>query len=62
MGRRRAHATYHASHQTDVTTGLVFAMELTPLIEDATMDIAAYAQGFIERFAQDIGQRIASVS
>lgn len=62
MGRRRAHATYHASHQTDVAAGLVFAMNLTPLIEDVNLDIAAYAQAFIERFAQDVGQRIASVT
>jgi LmbE family N-acetylglucosaminyl deacetylase len=58
MGRRRAHATYHASHATDVTTGLVFAMDLTPLIEDVTLDITAYVQAFINRFAQDVGQRI----
>ena len=62
MGRRRAHATYHASHQTDVTTGLVYAMDLTPLIEDVRLDIAAYTRSFIERFGQDVGQRIASVS
>jgi LmbE family N-acetylglucosaminyl deacetylase len=58
MGRRRAHATYHASHQTDVTTGLTFAMDLTPLIENITLDISAYVQDFIHRFAQDVRQRI----
>ncbi|HOJ22754.1 MAG TPA: PIG-L family deacetylase, partial [Armatimonadota bacterium] len=31
LGRRRAHATYHASHGTDDTTQLNFAMDLTPL-------------------------------
>ena len=58
MGRRRAHATYHASHETDVTTGLTFAMDLTPLIEDATKDISAYIQTCVNRFAQDVSQRI----
>ena len=33
-GRRRAHATYHESHGRDVATGLTFAMDLTPLIQD----------------------------
>lgn len=58
MGRRRAHATYHASHATDITTGLVFAMDLTPLIENPEMNIPAYAQSFIESFAQDVQKRI----
>jgi len=58
MGRRRAHATYYASHATDISTGLVFAMDLTPLIENPEMDIPAYAQSFIENFAQDVQKRI----
>lgn len=59
MGRRRAHATYHASHGTDLTTGQNFAMDLTPLVMDETMDFTAYAMGFIERFAQEVRERIA---
>ncbi|GIK42993.1 MAG: hypothetical protein BroJett011_68260 [Chloroflexota bacterium] len=58
LGRRRAHATYHASHETDVTTGLTFAMDLTPLIQNTALDISAYVQNFIHRFAEDIKQRI----
>ncbi len=60
MGRRRAHATYHASHATDVATGLTFAMDLTPLIADPALAIADYVQAFIDRFAQDVRQRVAS--
>ena len=62
LGRRRAHATYFASHHTDVCTGLTFAMDLTPLIKDDVRDIAAYAQTYIERFAQDVRQRIEAVT
>jgi LmbE family N-acetylglucosaminyl deacetylase len=58
MGRRRAHATYHASHATDVTTGINFAMDLTPLIEDAELDVADFAQEMIRRFASDVAVRI----
>ncbi|MBE7467971.1 MAG: PIG-L family deacetylase [Anaerolineales bacterium] len=58
MGRRRAHATYHTSHQTDLTTGLTFAMDLTPLIEDVSLDITAYVEVYLNRFAQDVVQRI----
>ena len=59
MGRRRAHATYYASHDTDVATGLVFAMDLTPLIRDPVRDIQDYIQEFIARFAQEVRDRLA---
>lgn len=62
MGRRRAHATYHASHGTDVSTGLTFAMDLTPLIQDDTLDPLEYATGFITRFAEDVKARIGKLS
>lgn len=58
MGRRRAHATYFASHDTDVTTALNFGMDLTPLVENPERDVAEYVQEFIERFAQDVTRRL----
>ncbi len=60
MGRRRAHATYHESHATDVTTGMNFAMDLMPLIHDPDQDVVAYVQAYIQRFADDVRQRIES--
>jgi LmbE family N-acetylglucosaminyl deacetylase len=61
MGRRRAHATYYESHAADVTTGLTFGMDLTPLIQDPSKDILGYVQEYIDRFAQDVRERISSV-
>ena len=61
MGRRRANATYHASHATDVTSGLAFAMDLTPLVEDSDQDIQAYVQAYIDRFQRDVQDRLSSV-
>lgn len=61
MGRRRAHATYHASHATDKTTGLNFGQDLTPLIEDDMMDPVAFADRLVQRFAEDVKQRITKV-
>jgi LmbE family N-acetylglucosaminyl deacetylase len=58
MGRRKAHATYFASHGTDATTGLSFGMDLTPLIADLARDPGSYAQEFIRRFAQDVAERV----
>lgn len=58
MGRRRANATYHASHDTDASSGLVFAMDLTPLIDGSEDDIVAYVRSYIERFSSDVYDRI----
>ncbi len=58
MGRRRANATYYASHETDVATHTIYAMDLTPLVEDPTLDVQAYVVGFIERLADDVAARI----
>jgi LmbE family N-acetylglucosaminyl deacetylase len=58
MGRRKAHATYFASHGTDTTTGLSFGMDLTPLIADPPMAPDAFVQEFIQRFAQEVTDRV----
>jgi LmbE family N-acetylglucosaminyl deacetylase len=58
QGRRRAHATYHASHGTDVATSLSYAMDLTPLLTDPKLDPWAYVSGFVARFASDVEERI----
>ena len=57
-GRRRANATYFASHATDVATSVNFGIDLTPLIEDDQLDPARYIQGFIDRFAQEVSGRL----
>ena len=57
-GRRVAHATYHASHATDGESALNFAMDLTPLIDDPTLPIAAYVLSFVDRFRADVARRL----
>ena len=58
MGRRRANATYFESHGVDITTGLSYAMDMTPLMNDASKSPADFVQEFIQRFAQDVAERI----
>jgi len=58
MGRRRANATYFESHGVDLTTGLSYAMDMTPLMNDAGRDPGDYIQEFIQHFAQDVSARI----
>ena len=58
MGRRRANATYYASHATDRSDLMAFAMNLTPLIEEDDLDVEAYVRAHIERFARDVSGRL----
>jgi len=58
IGRRRAHATYFASHGVDDTNQLSFAMNLTPLIEDPSLDIRGFVQDHIRRFSEEVMARI----
>jgi LmbE family N-acetylglucosaminyl deacetylase len=58
MGRRRANATYFASHGTDIATGMAFAMDLTPLIRNPDLDIITFLSGFTVRFVDEITDRL----
>lgn len=62
QGRRLAHATYYASHGTDEESALNFAMDLTPLVDDPELPIAAYIVGFIDRLRADVEQRVSKLS
>lgn len=58
MGRRLANATYSESHAVDKASAVGFAMDLTPLIENDDLDITTYVTDYIERFKQDVKDRI----
>ena len=58
LGRRLANATFSESHFVDKTNAVSLAMDLTPLIEDDTLDISAYVLDYIERFKKDVQNRI----
>ncbi len=61
MGRRRANATYFQSHGVDEAAGMSYGMDLTPLIHDPRKEILAYVQEHVNRFAQDITDRLGRV-
>jgi len=58
MGRRSANATFFLSHATDRAKMLSFAMDLTPLALDDTLDVAAYVGGFIDSFRSDVVEKL----
>jgi LmbE family N-acetylglucosaminyl deacetylase len=58
MGRRRANATFYASHGTDLTTGMSFAIDLAPLVKDPDLDVAAYVLAYIDRFRESVAAQL----
>ena len=60
LGRRRANATFFESHGVDQSNALAFAMDLTPLAHDDTLDIVDYVTGFIDRFRADVAAKLRS--
>lgn len=58
MGRRRANATYFESHGVDLTTGLSYGMEMTPLIKETSIDPCNFAEKLIQSFTQDVTDRL----
>ncbi len=58
MGRRRANATFFESHGVDQSDSLAFAMDLTPLVQDDSLDVVDYVTGFIDRFRADVVSKL----
>ncbi len=57
-GRRLAHATFSESHSVDTARALIYAMDLTPLITQATADPAELVGAHISRMADEVSERI----
>ena len=58
LGRRTANATFSNAHSTDKESAMQWAMDLTPLIRDETLDPLAYTLGFVDRLKADVAARI----
>lgn len=60
-GRRKANATYSESHAGDRHTGLIWGLDLTPLLDERT-DPAAHVRELIRRFEAEVDERIRRLS
>jgi LmbE family N-acetylglucosaminyl deacetylase len=58
LGRRAANATFHASHTVDGAKGVTWAMDLTPLVQDETLDPLAFTLACVDRLRADIAARL----
>lgn len=61
LGRRTANATFFASHSTDKATGLIFGMDMTPLLKNKDLDPADYVKTFLEEFHESVVGSIAAL-
>ncbi len=58
VGRRRANAVYFQSHQTDEAEQIWFAMDLTPLVMDKTLDVGRFVLGHVDKFRKSVEDKI----
>ena len=58
LGRRTANATFSNAHSTDQESAMQWAMDLTPLSQDDSLDPIAYTVGFIDRLKADVTSRL----
>jgi LmbE family N-acetylglucosaminyl deacetylase len=57
-GRWLANATFHRSHEVDASPALAFAIDLTPLIEDPSLDVIEFTVAHLRRTAADVADRL----
>ena len=58
LGRRTANATFSNAHSTDQESAMQWAMDLTPLVQDDSLDPVDYTVGFIDRLKADVTARL----
>jgi len=58
LGRRLANATFHTSHATDRFSGITWAMDLTPLVQDASLSVREYTLAYVDRLRSDVAARM----
>jgi LmbE family N-acetylglucosaminyl deacetylase len=58
VGRRRANAVYFQSHQTDEAEQIWFAMDLTPLVMDKSLDVGRFVLGHVDKFRKSVEDKI----
>jgi LmbE family N-acetylglucosaminyl deacetylase len=58
LGRRTANATFFHPNAVDGPAGVTWAMDLTPLVHDETLDPVAFTVEHVERLRQDVEKRL----
>jgi len=58
QGRHLANATFYESHEVDRSDRLSFAMDLTPLVKDPSINVADFTLGLLRNMKDDVTDRI----
>jgi len=61
-GRRLANATFYESHSVDSAAMQSFAMDLTALAIEASLDVAAFVSELTRRLSSDVADRVRRMS
>lgn len=62
MGRRLANATFLDPREGDQETGLTYAMDLNPLVQDDQLDPVEFTLDFVRRLENDVKTRLERLS
>ena len=57
-GRRFANSTFDQAHEKDQRSAVTWAMDLTPLVQDHTLDVNAYVLAYVDRLRDDVAARL----
>jgi LmbE family N-acetylglucosaminyl deacetylase len=58
IGRRTANATFYQPYEVDKYDGVVFAMDLTPLVRDVERDISRYVLEYVDELRRNVESTI----
>jgi LmbE family N-acetylglucosaminyl deacetylase len=61
VGRFRSNATFFESHAVDKTEMAMYAIDLTPVVQDDKLDLTAYVAGLIDEFRKQSLDALAAV-
>ena len=62
LGRKRANATYFASHATDNFTAAEYGLDITELMNNETLTPAVFMGRYIDKFKEDVNKRLGMFS
>lgn len=54
MGRRRSHATFSESHNSDQASAMIYGMDLMPLVLDPDLSVEAFVESLLRAFSADL--------
>lgn len=57
-GRRLANATFFDSHSIDAHDRIAYALDLTPLVEDDSLDPVDYTLGFVDKLRHSVSEQL----